>query len=252
MKPFKLLTAFLVVVLSICTFTLVNAKQQPTTDGYDFSAMLAYVRDCNSVNLRESPSITSDILCTISCDEQVIVTDQDGEWLKVEYDGLCGFVYWKYLKFKEYDLTDTILGSSIIHYKSAYNRDNNLSIACNKLNGCTIRPGEQFKWSEVIGCPSEENGYLQSNIILHGKYVPGIGGGICQVSTTLYNALLDTNIKPDVIYHHSLDCEYSKEHNATVVYGSKDFVFTNSYPFSIKIEALCYKSIVVVNLYMVK
>lgn len=249
MKTFKcFVTVLLLVIFSFCTVTTTYATEMSADVEDDFSVMVAYVRDCDFVNLRELPSTKSDILEPISCSEQVMVVDQVGEWFKVEYDNQCGYVYWKYLKFEEEELSDTLIGSSVIHYKSSSNRDTNISIACSKIDDLVLEPGEQFKWSQIVGQASSKDGYLEAPIIVNRKYTLGTGGGVCQVSTTLYNALLDTDIVPDEVHSHSIGCAYA-EHDATVAYGSKDFVFTNSYSYSIRVEAYSYKSIVVVNLY---
>ena len=89
-----------------------------------------------------------------------------------------------------------MIGNSIIHYTSSENRDNNINIACKTINGIVLKPNDEFKWSNIVGQTTLKKGYLKAPIIVNKKTSYGLGGGVCQVSTALYNALLDTKITP--------------------------------------------------------
>lgn len=220
----------------------------PVFDGWE-----ATVRDCKELNIRERPSISSNVLSTISFGEHFKVVDQIGEWLQIEYQDISGFVFWKYVSLIETEITEdsNLIGNSIIHYKSSENRDINIAIACSTINGIVLNPEEEFRWSEIVGQTTAEKGYLKAPVIISRKSTLGLGGGVCQVSTTIYNALLDTSIKPTELHKHSIGSAYAKN-DATVAYGSKDFAFINTYDFPIKIEVYCYNAIVFVNLYKVE
>ena len=212
----------------------------------------ATIRDCNELNIRESPTLSSNIIGTIPYGEHFIVLNQTGKWFQIQYQDISGFVFWKYVSFTEAEITEdsNLIGNSIIHYTSSENRDVNLAIACCAINGTILQPGEEFRWSNVVGQTTSEKGYLQAPVIINKQSVLGLGGGICQVSTTLYNALLDTSIVPTEHHYHSLQSAYVKPgYDATVAYGYKDFAFINTYDFSIKIEAYSCNGIVFVNLY---
>lgn len=259
MKTFK--KSILAVIISITSLLLFsipafaaenNENVSPMQDENVpvFAGFDATPRDCEELNFREEPSISSKVLSTISFGETFKVFEQEGEWFRAEYQGVSGFVYWKYFSFIEEEITEdsNLIGNSIIQYTSSENRDFNLALACNTINGVVLQPGEEFRWSKIVGNASEEKGYFPATIIIDKKPVIGYGGGVCQVSTTLYNAILDTSIVPTEHYHHSLGSAYAKN-DATVFYGSKDFAFINTYGFPIKIEATAYYSVVFVNLY---
>lgn len=256
MKTFK--TLLLVALLIICSIShhsvsyasiIQEEVVSPADDAVQSQVLDAYVRNCKFLNIRTSPSVNSDVIATIPQNKHVLVVGQVGKWFKILYDNKIGYVHWKYIKFTESDIREDskLIGDSIIHYVSSDNRDNNISIACNTINGIILKPGEKFKWSEVVGQTTSQKGYLEAPIIVNKKPTTGFGGGVCQVSTTLYNALLDTNIVPDKVYSHSIGCQYA-EKDATVAYGSKDFIFTNSYDYPIQINAYSYKSIVMVDI----
>ena len=171
----------------------------------------------------------------------------------MSFSSISGFVFWKYVGFLEPEITEHphLIGNSIIHYTSSENRDFNISLACETINGLILNPGDEFRWSSIIGCANKEKGYLPSTVIVGGKPVLGYGGGVCQVSTTIYNALFDTTISPKEVHRHSIGCAYA-EKDATVAYGYKDFIFENTYDFPIIIEVYSYKAIVFVNIYNVE
>lgn len=259
MKAFKkLVLAVVISITSLLLFSIPafaaenNENVSPMQDENVpvFAGFDATPRDCKEVNVRELPNDSSNILSKIPLGETFKVFEQSGKWFRVEYQGLSGFVFWKYISFIEEEITgdSNLIGNSIIQYTSSENRDFNIALACNAINGVVLQPGEEFRWSKIVGNASEENGYLTATIILYGKFVQGSGGGVCQVSTTLYNAILDTSIVPTVLHHHSKGSAYAKN-DATVAYGSKDFAFTNTYDFPIRIEASSYYSVVFVNLY---
>ncbi len=110
-------------------------------------------------------------------------------------------------------------------------RTHNLNLACEKLNGVSIADGETFSFNDVVGPRDAANGWKEAHVIINGsRYEDGWGGGICQVSTTLYNALLLTghDFADFSRVNHSIPSGYvDRGLDATVAYGSKDFRFTN-------------------------
>lgn len=112
-----------------------------------------------------------------------------------------------------------------------YQRDRtyNLKLAAKALNGIVLKPGEKFSYNAIVGPRVAERGYRNAPIFVKGKVEPGLGGGVCQVSTTLYNAVLLAGLKVNERYHHSRVVVYAPAgRDATVAYGSRDFKFTNS------------------------
>lgn len=258
MKTFK--TFILITILSTLLFPIRSYANEitevtPNTEENVETVPLIYgmdatVRDCDNLNVRLTPDTSSEILITIPFGDHFTILDQNGKWFEILYHDFHGFVFWKYVSFTEEVINNdsTLLGNSIIHYTSSDNRDVNISVACSNINGIILNPGDQFCWSSIVGQTSIEKGYLQAPVIMNHQSVLGLGGGVCQVSTTIYNALLDTSIVPSKVYSHSIGCAYAKN-DATVAHGSKDFVFSNSYDFPIQIEAYSYKAVVFVNIY---
>lgn len=117
-------------------------------------------------------------------------------------------------------------------------RSENLKIAAKKINGTVIMPGEEFSYNEVVGKRTIEDGYKNAKIYENGQVVDGLAGGICQISSTLYNAVLLANLEITQRRNHSYTTTYVPAgRDATVVYGTQDFRFKNSRTYPIKIEA---------------
>lgn len=119
--------------------------------------------------------------------------------------------------------------------QSGANRCHNVAKATSALNGVTILSGETFSFNKIVGPRTENNGYKESKIILDGVYADGIGGGVCQVSTTLYNALLLSEILPAACQHTLVSSYVQPGFDAMVSYGGADLTFTNDtgYPLYI-------------------
>lgn len=119
-----------------------------------------------------------------------------------------------------------------------YNRSTNLELACEKINGTILMPGEVFSYNQVVGKRTIEAGFRSAAIYSNGKVEDGLGGGICQVSSTLYNAALLANLEIVERDNHMFKTSYiNAGRDATVVYGSIDFKFENSRKYPIRIEA---------------
>lgn len=128
--------------------------------------------------------------------------------------------------------------SQSVYDASNTNRSENLKIASNKISGTVLLPGEQFSFNKVVGERTVSEGYKDAAIYSDGQVVNGLAGGICQISSTLYNAVLDANLQIDERHNHSFTTSYYRAgRDATVVYGVKDFKFTNTRTYPIKIEA---------------
>jgi vancomycin resistance protein YoaR len=125
----------------------------------------------------------------------------------------------------------TSLGSS------SRNRRHNIRIACEAIDGTVLLPGQVFSYNDVVGPRSERTGYRTAPVIIRGELVPGTGGGICQVSSTLYNAALLADLKIVRRSHHQFPVAYVPVgRDATVAYGSLDLRFANSLPQPIALD----------------
>ena len=108
-------------------------------------------------------------------------------------------------------------------------RVENINIACGSIDGLSIYPGGSFSFNDTVGRRTEANGYGDAPVLVNGHKEEGCGGGVCQVSSTLYMAALDAGLQIDERHSHSESVAYApKGMDATVVFGEKDLVFTNS------------------------
>ena len=132
-------------------------------------------------------------------------------------------------------------------------RTTNLIIACEKLNGKVIMPGEEFSYNKTLGPRTIEAGYKNGKIYSNGQVVDGIGGGICQISSTLYNSVLTANLEIVERRNHQFVTSYvGPGRDATVVYGVTDFKFKNTRKYPIRLVASCKNGIATVSIYGIK
>lgn len=109
------------------------------------------------------------------------------------------------------------------------NRTYNINVAADALDNKLIKPGEVFSFNRVVGPRSKETGYREALIIVQDQFAPGIGGGVCQVSSTLYNAVLLAGLSITERSNHSLPITYVPfGRDATVSYGWQDLKFRNN------------------------
>ena len=142
------------------------------------------------------------------------------------------------------------LGSASTKYDST-NRDRttNLQIAMNKINGTVLMPGEVFSYNGVVGPRTVANGFRNAKIYSNGEVVDGLGGGICQISSTLYNAVLYANLEIVERRNHSFTTSYLPGgKDATVVYGVQDFKFKNTREYPVKIQGSCKAGIASISI----
>ena len=119
-------------------------------------------------------------------------------------------------------------------------RQKNISISCSELSGHKVEPGATFSFTDTLGPATPEKGYEKADVYeADGDIIQEYGGGKCQLSTTLYNAVLNTEgLKVIERHEHSRDVDYVPEgQDAAVAYGSVDFKFKNENSFPIKIYA---------------
>ena len=119
-------------------------------------------------------------------------------------------------------------------------RDSNIELACKTLNETVVKKDETFSLWEVLGCPTKEKGYQKAKTFTSdGKITESYGGGICQISTTIYNAVLEVkDLEITERHEHSRDVVYIKDgKDAAVSYNTADFKFKNTLENDIKIKA---------------
>lgn len=117
-------------------------------------------------------------------------------------------------------------------------RNTNVKLASEAINGTVLMPGEEFSFNEVVGQRTEAKGYQAAAAYSNGEVVQEIGGGVCQVSTTLYNAVLRAGLKTTVRRSHTYEPSYvTPGQDATVSYGGPDYKFVNNSSTAIGIRA---------------
>lgn len=132
-------------------------------------------------------------------------------------------------------------------------RTTNLVLACEKLDGKVILPGETFSYNQTLGARTAQAGYKNAKIYVAGEVVDGIGGGICQISSTLYNSVLMANLEIVERRNHQFVTSYVPAgRDATVVYGSTDFKFKNTRNYPIRLEATAKNGIATISIYGIK
>ena len=144
------------------------------------------------------------------------------------------------------ELLSQITMQKIGHYTSYFRtsnkeRSHNISLAVEAINNHVVFPGETFSFNEVVGKRTTEKGYLPAPVIVRGELSEGIGGGICQVSSTLFNAVDSVGVQILERYSHSRSVPYVPPgRDATVSWYGPDFTFKNKYNQPILIRAKIY------------
>lgn len=118
------------------------------------------------------------------------------------------------------------------------NRTDNIKLACSRINNVLLMPGDEFSMNRELGPRTHANGYKQAPIIFKNELVPGTGGGVCQVSSTLFNAVLLAGLEVTEREHHSMPLTYiSPGRDATITESSIDFRFRNNLSYPVLISA---------------
>lgn len=134
---------------------------------------------------------------------------------------------------------NTVLGSYSTKFSTAdKNRTYNINLACSKINGYILMPGDVFSMSKVLGAVNEETGYKEAPVIIKNQLTKGYGGGVCQVSSTLYNSVLLAGLDVTNRNPHSLTLPYiAPGRDATINGDTLDFKFMNNLDYPICINA---------------
>lgn len=148
------------------------------------------------------------------------------------------------------DLKEIIGSFSTTFDAGVKGRSTNITIASKSIDSTLLMPGEAFSFNEQTGPRGVAEGYQEAPVIINGQLIPGIGGGICQVSSTLYNAVVRADLEIINRKNHSLPVAYVPlGHDATVAYGYIDFEFINDMPYPIYLESSVQGNRVTVNIY---
>lgn len=146
---------------------------------------------------------------------------------------------------------DGLLGGYTTHFDAGkVSRTYNISVAARAFDELLVMPGQVVSFNEVVGPRSSEAGYKTAPVIVNDELVDGLGGGVCQVSTTLYNSVLLANLDIEERYNHSLPVSYVPiGRDATVVYDALDFKFGNNTGDYLYIKSYVYDGQITINIY---
>ncbi|EFM09953.1 VanW family protein [Paenibacillus curdlanolyticus YK9] len=153
------------------------------------------------------------------------------------------------------ELISVIREKRIGYYTTYYNsrnanRSHNIALAAKAINNTVVFPGESFSFNEVVGMRTVDKGYKSAPVIVRGEVSEGIGGGICQISSTLFNAVDRAGIRIIQRYSHSRNVPYVPPgRDATVSWYGPDFVFHNQYNQPILIRSYANVGTVHIEIY---
>lgn len=149
------------------------------------------------------------------------------------------------------EMATTLIGTYYTDFSAnAKARNENLRVGCANIDGTIIAPGETFSMNEGLGPQTYENGYKDAGVYVNGKVEQGVGGGVCQITTTLYNAVILAELDVVERHNHSLTVAYVPLGRDAAVAGDyKDLKFKNNTEYPVYIEAYARDGKLVTNLY---
>lgn len=150
----------------------------------------------------------------------------------------------------ELSLVTDLLGSYTTRYSPAGGRGQNVTNGCRLINGSVLMPGETLSANKKMAPYTVQNGYGLGTAYVDGKVVPDMGGGICQVSSTLYNAVLFSELGVVQRQNHSLSVDYVDLARDAAIAGTwKDFVFKNTSKYPVYVEGITDGGHITFNVY---
>ncbi len=145
---------------------------------------------------------------------------------------------------------NTILGQFSTSFNEYSSRGTNIYIAAKSTSDILIMPGDTFSYNKSTGARTWSNGYKTAKVIVNGKYVNGEGGGVCQVSTTIYNAALISGLEIQEVHNHTYPSHYvPKGRDAAVSYGYIDLKFKNNFAHPIYIKNIVSNGAITSKIY---
>lgn len=148
------------------------------------------------------------------------------------------------------DAFPNLLGRYSTNYVNNAARTTNLRLASNKIDGYVVMPGETFSYNKTVGKRTIAAGFKSAAIYENGEVTDGVGGGICQISSTLYNAIVAADLEIMERHNHTFVSTYVPAgQDATVAWGSLDFKFRNNRDYPIKISSSVSGGIAEVEIY---
>ena len=145
---------------------------------------------------------------------------------------------------------NTILGQFSTSFNNYSARGSNIYVASKSTSDILLMPGDTFSYNKATGARTWSNGYKTAKVIVGGKYINGEGGGVCQVSTTIYNAALISGIEIQEVHNHTYPSHYvSMGRDAAVSYGYIDLKFKNNFAHPIYIKNIVSNGVITSKIY---
>lgn len=145
---------------------------------------------------------------------------------------------------------DTLIASYSSSFKDEPARKTNITLAAKAIDGIVLLPGETFSFNTTVGDTTAEKGYKEAAIIVNRQMDVGLGGGVCQVSSTLYNTVLSAGLDSVKRQPHSVPLSYvPKGLDATISYGDIDYQFQNTWEWPLYIKSFTENNNIYVQIY---
>jgi len=230
-------------------------------DSTDAEEITLYTMSMVSANLREKASLKSKVIALVSKGQMAKVLSIDKEWMKISYYdskgkvNRIGYVHKSnfFIEGEKEEVTDDaeLLSEYTTYYaNSGANRKFNMAHASSLINGYVIKPEETFSFNGTVNNSMTMSGYKVAGVLVNGRPAQGVGGGICQVSSTLYAATVALELEKTERYPHSAAVGYiPRDLEASVNYSSADFRFKNNKEYSILIVIKTTDTSITVQLY---
>lgn len=209
-------------------------------DGYDASSGKFTFKDGENGLAVDQEKLISDMNAAIAGKQFDAVLEVSAAEVAPEYDRAAAA--------EQYETVSTFTTNTTANSK----RNTNIRLACEAINGTILQVGEEFSFNDVVGERTEAKGYQAAAAYNNGEVVQEIGGGVCQVSTTLYNAVVRGGFKITTRRSHTYEPSYvTPGQDATVSYGGPDFKFLNNSSAAIGLKASYSNQVVTISVYAI-
>lgn len=256
----SVLLSIVLIVTILAAFIFITSPVFAETEDYSiYENTEGVVTAKSGLRLRIEPNTNCNIITAMPYQSAItIIAKVSPHWYQVQYKNQIGYASSKYISLSspsspiiEASNSLTLLSTAtLVKDNSSDSRNFNMNRASNAINGTILQVGDEFDFNAVVGHANKQNGYQKAGVLINGKSATDYGGGICQVSSTIYQALLNANMSAKTVYHHSKGVGYiAKGQDATIVYGEKNFVFQNTNDFPLYIEVYTNNNMVTANLY---
>ncbi len=217
---------------------LLTLKDQVDRDPVD-----AHVNPRKKLAVRAQPGLALDVFASLEQIDRALVSGA----AEVELPLLSIPARRSIERFDHVEM-NAVLGELTTRYNQSDNardRTHNLAVAAARVDGYVVEPGELFDFNAVVGDRTQTNGYKLAPVIAYGQLVEGIGGGTCQVASTLHGAVFFAGLPIVTRHPHSRPSFYTKLGlDAAVAYGSLNFQFRNDLPYPLVLEVTVDRGLV--------